>query len=98
GHAAVLILGAILGVMIGRHLENGENSNRYVGTQFTLAVLITLVPDNYANATIKPSLDRLLGIIIGMGVLEPVLLAWHLLRPQRPQSRQDAKKDELGSI
>jgi uncharacterized membrane protein YccC len=78
---AVLILGTAVGVLVGRHIENGNHSHVYVGTQFTLAILVTLVPDNYANAAISPSLDRLVGILLGMALLEPVLVAWHLIEP-----------------
>ena len=53
----------------------------YLGLQFTLAILVTLVPDSYADAQIHPALVRLASILIGMVVLEPVLLAWHALSP-----------------
>jgi uncharacterized membrane protein YccC len=46
-HAApVLILGLALGVVLGRHIENGKGVFAYGGTQFVLAVLVTLVPDS----------------------------------------------------
>jgi len=77
----VMILGTAIGVLVGRHIENGNHSHIYVGTQFTLAILVTLVPDNYANVAISPSLDRLSGILVGMALLEPVLVAWHLIEP-----------------
>jgi hypothetical protein len=47
--------------------------------QFTLAILVVLVPDNYADAHIGSALHRLLSIFVGIAVLEPVLLIWHLL-------------------
>jgi uncharacterized membrane protein YccC len=78
GDPVIVVLGAVVGVMIGRHIENGAHSHVYVGTQFTLAVLVTLVPDSYTKAAIAPSLDRLFGILIGMLLLEPVLIAWRL--------------------
>ncbi len=81
GDPVVMIVGTAAGVLIGRHIENGSHSHVYVGTQFTLAILVTLVPDNYTDAAIAPSLDRLLGILIGMALIEPVLFAWHLLVP-----------------
>lgn len=77
----VMMLGTAIGVLVGRHIENGNHSHIYVGTQFTLAILVTLVPDNYANVAISPSLDRLFGILVGMALLEPVLVAWHLIEP-----------------
>lgn len=96
GSPALLILGTILGVVIGRHLENGDHAHRYVGTQFALAILIVLVPDSYADAEIRPALMRLAGVLIGFAVLEPVLLAWHWIAPSRQvaaQSKDDAPGD-----
>lgn len=81
GNPAILIVGTALGVLIGRHIENGKSDLAYIGTQFTLAILVTLVPDSYADAAITPARERLTGILVGMALLEPVLLAWHLLRP-----------------
>jgi len=83
GSAPVLIVATALGVMVGRHIENGRGSISYAGTQFTLAILVTLVPDSYAAAAIGPGLDRLIGILVGSVLLEPVLLAWHLVAPSR---------------
>jgi uncharacterized membrane protein YccC len=81
GNPVVLILGTVIGVLVGRHIENGDHPHVYVGTQFTLAILVTLVPDSYAHAAISPALDRLFGILVGMALLEPVLVAWHLIAP-----------------
>jgi uncharacterized membrane protein YccC len=83
GSPALLVLGTIIGLVIGRHLENGEHPHRYVGTQFALAILIALVPDSDADAEIGPALTRLAGVLIGIAVLEPVLLAWHWVAPRR---------------
>lgn len=77
GSAPVLIAGTCLGVLIGRHIENGETKLTYLGLQFTLAILVVLVPDSYADANVRPALERLLSIFVGMAVLEPVLLIWH---------------------
>jgi uncharacterized membrane protein YccC len=81
GSAPVLIAGTAIGVLVGRHIENGGHAMAYVGTQFTLAILVTLVPDSYTDAAIAPALDRLYGILTGMALLEPVLVAWHLVAP-----------------
>jgi uncharacterized membrane protein YccC len=81
GNAAALLAGTSIGVAIGRHIENGRTSVAYAGTQFTLAILVTLVPDSYANAALDPAVERLLGILAGMALLDPVLIAWHLLVP-----------------
>jgi uncharacterized membrane protein YccC len=79
GNPVALILGTAVGVFVGRHIENGGHSHVYVGTQFTLAILVTLVPDSYADAALSPALDRLYSILIGMALLEPVLVAWHFV-------------------
>lgn len=75
----VMTIGLCIGVIIGRHIENGPASMSYAGLQFTLAFLVVLVPDNYANAALEPGFDRLLGILFGMVLLEPVVLIAHAL-------------------
>lgn len=84
GAAPVLIAGTLIGVILGRHVENGRTSMAYVGTQFVLAVLVTLVPDSYAHAQLGPAVERLTGILIGLAALEPVLFAWHLVARGAP--------------
>lgn len=93
GSAPMLILGTIVGVAAGRHLENGKGALAYAGTQFVLAILVTLVPDDYALAHLGPALDRLAGTLIGMALLEPVLLLWHLIGPgeRRPGTVSEAE-------
>ncbi|WBO21665.1 FUSC family protein [Sphingomonas abietis] len=81
---AILIAGSAIGVAIGRHIENSKSGIVYAGTQFTLAILVTLVPDSYADAAIGPATERLTGILVGMALLEPVLLAWYWVIPRRP--------------
>ncbi|WP_428334466.1 FUSC family protein [Novosphingobium sp.] len=81
GHAVPLIVGTALGVFIGRHIENGRGDRAYIGTQFTLAILVTLVPDSYAIAEIGPARERLIGILIGMAVLVPVMGLWRVIWP-----------------
>lgn len=83
GSAPVLIAGTCVGVIIGRHIENSGGGLTYIGLQFTLAILVALVPDTYANAAIHPALMRLTSILLGMALLEPVLLLWHFLAPAR---------------
>ena len=79
GAVIVLMAATALGVAAGRYWESGSPAHRYAGTQFTFAVLITLVPDNFAQATAGPGWDRLLAVFIGMAVVEPVLIASHAL-------------------
>ncbi|GAA0535682.1 putative membrane protein YccC [Rhizomicrobium palustre] len=76
---AALLFGTTLGVIIGRHIENGKHAHAYIGTQFTLAVLVTLVPDSYTSAAADPGFGRLLGILLGMAMLEPLLALWHVV-------------------
>lgn len=78
GSAPVLMLGTLAGVVAGRHLENGTSPWRYAGMQFSLAILVILVPDSYANAGVEPGMERLAGILAGMAVLEPILLLGRL--------------------
>jgi uncharacterized membrane protein YccC len=75
----VLIVGTVLGVVAGRHIENGQSPIAYAGTQFTLAILVTLVPDSYAHAEIEPGIARLTGVAVGILLLLPVLVGWHLV-------------------
>ncbi len=81
GSVPLLIGGTVVGVLLGRHIENGGHTATYIGTQFTLAVLVTLVPDSYDGIAITPALERLTGILVGLALLEPVLIAWHLVAP-----------------
>ena len=78
-----MTVGLCIGVIIGRHFENGPASMSYAGIQFTLAFLVVLVPDNYANAALAPGFDRLFGILFGMVLLEPVVLIAHLVGQRR---------------
>jgi uncharacterized membrane protein YccC len=83
GSVPVLIAGACFGIVIGRHIENGSARSAYLGLQFTLAVLVVLVPDDYSNIAIRPGLERLVSIFVGMAVLWPILLAGHFVAPER---------------
>ncbi|HEX7874233.1 MAG TPA: FUSC family protein [Sphingobium sp.] len=89
GSAPVLVGGTVIGIAVGRHIENGTGRYRYAGMQFTLALLVILVPDNYAGASIEPGYERLLGILIGMALTEPVLLLWQWLTPERFRAKAD---------
>lgn len=88
--APILIAGTILGVAIGRHIENGQGSMAYGGLQFTLVVLVALVPDSYAHADLAPAVHRLISIFVGFAILEPVLLGWHLIAPGRRRKPEQA--------
>lgn len=96
GSTPVLIAGTCIGIVIGRHIENGVPRVTYIGLQFTLAVLVVLVPDSYEHAQIGPAIQRLVSVFVGMAVLEPVLLAWHLVAPGRKTAERvaDAENSE----
>ena len=98
--AALMLLGTALGVAWGRHLENGNHGRGYVGTQFTLAVLVVLVPDSWDAAHIAPGYDRLIGILVGMAVLEPVLLLGAALSKVRGAvaAPDAAQRSEAGGV
>lgn len=99
GHAALLVAGTAAGVATGRMIENGPHRYRYVGTQFTLAVLVMLVPDSYASGDAVPGIERLVAVLIGMVVLEPVLLAGHWLAPRRVAPASVTRgQDEPGGV
>lgn len=83
GSVPVLVAGTCLGIIAGRHIENGGPARAYLGLQFTLAVMIVLIPDSYANVAIEPGLKRFISVFIGMAVLVPILLAGHFLVPER---------------
>jgi uncharacterized membrane protein YccC len=96
GNAVVLMLCTFVGVIIGRHIENGGTAFAYSGTQFVLAILVALVPDSYAHPHIDPALERLAGILMGLVVLEPILLAWHLVAPSRQPALEKGSSDGEG--
>lgn len=90
GSAPFMIAGTCIGIVIGRHIENGQHRMTYIGLQFTLAVLVVLVPDSYADARIGPAIQRLISVLVGMAVLQPVLLGWHLMVPGRKATERVA--------
>lgn len=95
--APILIAGTVLGVALGRHIENAQGALAYAGTQFVLVILVTLVPDSYARAGPDPALERLLGILVGMALLFPVLVAGHLVASGR-RGEGDAVSAEPGGV
>jgi uncharacterized membrane protein YccC len=75
----VLLLGVCIGVLVGRRIEQGAPAIGYVGTQCALAVLVVLEPDSYAGLGVQPGLERLLGMLVGMVLLQSVRLLFRLL-------------------
>ena len=96
GHTWILLLGTAVSVVVGRLIENGARSRAYVGTQLVLAALMVLVPDDYADAALAPAIARIVGILIGFALLEPVLLIWHVAAPRRRVTSPDPDAFEPG--
>lgn len=67
-----MALAVCCGVLAGRHIENGALDIGYVGTQFALAVLVVLVPDDASGIDVHAGLSRLIGIVVGIALLQPV--------------------------
>lgn len=84
GNVIVIVAGTALGLVIGRHLETGGKATAYVGLQFSIALLTALVPDSYSAIDASLAWDRLVGIFVGMALLEPVLLGWHFIAQRLP--------------
>jgi uncharacterized membrane protein YccC len=95
--APVLLCGTVLGVALGRHIENGQGALAYAGTQFVLVILVTLVPDSYAHGAITPALERLVGILVGMALLFPVLVMGHVAASGR-RGEDDGSSAEAGGV
>jgi uncharacterized membrane protein YccC len=70
----IMTLAVCLGLMVGRHIENGRLGISYAGTQFALAFLVVLVPDCYTGFHAAAGFERLLGIVLGIALLEPLRL------------------------
>jgi uncharacterized membrane protein YccC len=72
------VLTLVVGVWIGYSIQIGREGINYLGTQFTLGMLITLVQGPAPLTDITPGLERLLGIVIGSAMLCLLILAWPL--------------------
>jgi uncharacterized membrane protein YccC len=73
---SLLVLSA--GVYIGYHIQNGRNGVSYVGTQFALGLLITLVQGSGPPTNITAGLERFVGVIIGIAALCLLIVFWPL--------------------
>ena len=94
GSANILIAGSLFGVMLGRHIENGTSPIAYSGTQFTLAMLVALVPDSYIAPDPEAGVARLTGIVFGIALLEPVLALFHVFSWRRGVANDETSKNE----
>lgn len=79
--ATVLTLAA--GVSVGYQVQQIGRDIHYLGTQFTLGLLMTLVQGPAPITDITPGLERLLGIAIGSATLCLMILVWPPIENQR---------------
>ena len=70
------------GVWVGYSIQTGREGISYLGTQFTLGMLITLVQGPGPITDVTPGLYRLLGIFIGSAMLCLLILIWPLPRDE----------------
>jgi uncharacterized membrane protein YccC len=63
-------------IWIGHHIQTGREGINYLGTQFVLAFLVTLIQGPGPDTSILPGLERLLGVVIGSAMLCLLLLIW----------------------
>ena len=76
----IMLAGVCIGVLAGRYVENNVTDFGYVGTQFSLAFLVVLVPDTYGMVDTTPGIERLSGILFGLLLLLPVRLIFRFLQ------------------
>ncbi|HEY2011686.1 MAG TPA: FUSC family protein [Rhizomicrobium sp.] len=67
-----------LGIWVGYHVQAGHEGINYVGTQFVLGLLITLVQGPGPVISVVPGLERLYGVVIGSAALLLLNLVWPL--------------------
>jgi hypothetical protein len=67
-----------VGVWVGHHVQNGRNGVSYVGTQFVLGLLVTLVQGPGPITHITPGLERFVGIFIGVAADCLLIIFWPL--------------------
>jgi uncharacterized membrane protein YccC len=67
-----------VGVWVGYHVQNGRNGVSYVGTQFVLGLLVTLVQGPGPITDITPGLERFVGILIGVAADCLLIVIWPL--------------------
>jgi uncharacterized membrane protein YccC len=67
-----------VGVWVGHHVQNGRNGVSYVGTQFVLGLLVTLVQGPGPITDITPGLERFVGIFIGVAADCLLIIFWPL--------------------
>jgi uncharacterized membrane protein YccC len=72
-----------VGIWVGHHIQNGRNGVSYIGTQFVLGLLITLVQGPGPITDITPGLERFVGILIGVAADGLLIVFWPLRGDQQ---------------
>jgi uncharacterized membrane protein YccC len=72
-----------VGIWVGHHIQNGRNGVSYIGTQFVLGLLITLVQGPGPITDITPGLERFVGILIGVAANCLLIVFWPLRGDQQ---------------
>ena len=75
----VTVLTLAAGVWVGCQIQTGREIN-YLGTQFTLGLLVTLVQGPAPITDITPGLERFVGIAIGSAMLCMTTCLWPLVQ------------------
>jgi uncharacterized membrane protein YccC len=75
GEPIACMIALVLGVLVGCHLQTGQQGASYVGRQFAIVFIMVFVQDHQWSADPQPALLRLGGIMIGVVVIAGVMLA-----------------------
>ena len=75
GDPIACMIALMLGVLVGCHLQTGQQGASYIGRQFAIAFIMVFVQDHQWSADPQPALLRLGGILIGVVVIAGVMQA-----------------------
>jgi uncharacterized membrane protein YccC len=79
------IVALAAGVWIAAWVQNGTQGVSYAGSQFALALLVTLVQSNGPPETLQPAWLRFQGVLVGAFALSLVQVVWPLPAPESPK-------------
>jgi uncharacterized membrane protein YccC len=79
------IVALAAGVWIAAWVQNGTQGVSYAGSQFALALLVTLVQSNGPPETLQPAWLRFQGVLVGAFALCLVQAVWPLPAPESPK-------------
>jgi uncharacterized membrane protein YccC len=81
-HFLIWLMMLSAGAWIAAWVQNGKEGASYAGSQFALALLVTLVQSNGPPMNLLPTWQRFRGILIGIFVLSLTHALWPLPEPQ----------------